>query len=208
MKASYQLYGRPNSGSFAVQVALEEAGAAYERIWVGREPADVEQLRRVIPTGKVPALVLGDGTVMMESAAMLAHLANAHPGAALAPAPGGSEHARFLQWMVFLSANVYEAALRLYYPERVTSRGAADAPAVKAKAAQDYLSHLELLSRNLSPYLLGARYSIADVYLYMLVCWWPEDRAALYARAPALESHVQLVSRRPAVLKVEADHGG
>ncbi len=29
-----------------------------------------------------------------------------------------------------------------------------------------------------------------------------------FAVQVALESHVQLVSRRPAVLKVEADHGG
>ena len=37
MTAIYKLYGRPGSGSLAVQVALEEIGAQYERIWVGRE---------------------------------------------------------------------------------------------------------------------------------------------------------------------------
>ena len=58
----YKLYGRPGSGSHAVQVALEEAGAAYERIWVGREAAEVERFRAINPTGRVPALVLPDGT--------------------------------------------------------------------------------------------------------------------------------------------------
>ena len=79
----YKLYGRQGSGSLAVQVALEEAGAAYERIWVGREAAEVERFRAVNPTGRVPALVLPDGPVMFASAAMLIPLAPAHPAAAL-----------------------------------------------------------------------------------------------------------------------------
>ena len=114
----YKLFGRPDSGSFAVQVALEEIGAPYERIWVGREAAEVARFRAVNPTGKVPALVLPDGTVMFESAAMLIHLALVQPRASLAPQSGTSGHAAFLQWMVFLSANLYEAVLRMYYPAR------------------------------------------------------------------------------------------
>src|SRR3984957_7518984 len=112
MTSVYKLYGRSNSGSFAVQVALEEIGARYERIWVGREPADVARFREVNPTGRVPALVLPDGTVIFESAAMLIHIALTHP--ASLPAKAGTPlHASFLQWMVFLSANVYESALRI-----------------------------------------------------------------------------------------------
>ena len=109
MTTTYKLYGRPGSGSHAVQVALEEIGARYERIWVGRDASDVARLRVVNPTGKVPALVLPDGTVMFESAAMLIHLALSHPQAALAPQPGTSRHAVFLQWMVFLSAKIGRA---------------------------------------------------------------------------------------------------
>ena len=56
----YRLYGRPGSGSLAVQIALEEIGAPYERIWVGTGPAQVDEFRAVNPTGKVPALVLPD----------------------------------------------------------------------------------------------------------------------------------------------------
>src|SRR5271169_3558927 len=78
-RTMYTLYGRPGSGSLAVQVALEEMAAPYERIWVGREEADVARFRATNPTGRVPALVLPDGTVMFESAAMLIHLGLTHP---------------------------------------------------------------------------------------------------------------------------------
>src|SRR6266446_8283617 len=79
--SSYRLYGRANAGSLAVQIVLEEIGAPYELIWVGRTAAELEALRRVNPAGKVPALVLPDGTPVFESAAILIHLTNAHPTA-------------------------------------------------------------------------------------------------------------------------------
>jgi glutathione S-transferase len=203
---AYKLYGQPGSGSLAVQVALEEIGARYERIWVTSEASDMAQLRAVNPTGKVPALVLPDGTAMFESAAMLIHLALSHPQSGLAPQPGTSRHAMFLQWMVFLSANVYEGALRIYYSDRYSIRGEADAEAIRKQATDHFTTHLALVSQGLGPYVLGAEYSIVDAYLYMLALWYPGEKSGLYARAPKLESHAKLVSARPAVAKVNADH--
>lgn len=206
MTTKFKLYGRPGSGSLAVQVALEEIGAGYERIWVGQEAADVAQFRAVNPTGRVPALVLPDGTVMFESAAMLIHLALGHPQSRLAPQPGTSLHAAFLQWMVFLSANVYEAALRMYYSDRYSARGEADAEAIRQRGTDDFCAHLGLISQGLAPYVLGADYSIIDAYLHMLTSWYPGEKRELYSRAPKLEAHAALVSARPAVAKVQADH--
>ena len=202
----YKLYGRPGSGSLAVQMALEEIGAPYERIWVGTGAADVAQFRETNPTGRVPALMLPDGTVMFESAAMLIHLALAHPKSALAPQPGTNRHAAFLQWMVFLSANVYESVLRVYYSARYSPRGEADAAAIREQGTADYCAHLELIARALNPYVLGGGYSIADAYLHMLASWYPGDKTDLYRRLPKLEAHTKIVSARRAVAKVEADH--
>jgi glutathione S-transferase len=206
MKNQYTLYGRQSSGSLAVQVALEELGLPYERVWVSKEPAEVEKLKKLNSTGKVPALVLPDGTIMFESAAMLLYLAQNDPQQRLAPAAGGAGHAVFLQWMVFLSANVYEAALRMYYPARYSSRGEADAAAVQQQGVTDFLAHLGLISQSLKPYVLGSRFSIADVYLYMLGTWFQGDREELYRRFPALGAHAKLMLQRGAVVKVEADH--
>ncbi len=202
----YKLYGRKESGSFAVQVALEEIGAPFELIWVEKEPEAAAKFRRINPTGKVPALALPDGTLMFESAAILVHLTLAHPGAGLAPPVGTSEHALFLQWMAFLSANAYEAVLRVYYPDRYSARGALDAEPIREQATRDYLAHLELLSLSLKPYVLGTRYSIADVYLYMLASWYPGGKEELYSRLPPLRVHAQALSLRPAVSKVQAEH--
>jgi glutathione S-transferase len=206
MTAKYTLYGRPGSGSLAVQVALEEIAAPYERIWVGREASEVMAFRTLNPTGKVPALILRDGTVMFESAAMLIHLTDAHPESALAPPAGTSRHATFLQWMVFLSANLYEAVLRMYYSARYSARGEADAEAIREQATMEFIAHLGLISQSLNPYVLGREYSICDVYLYMLASWYTGDKVQLHTRLPKIGAHTALMLARPAIVKVEADH--
>ena len=205
-KGAYKLYGRANAGSLAPQMVLEEIGAPYELIWVGRGPAELEAFRRVNPAGKVPALVLPDGAPMFESAAILIHLTDAHPTARLAPVAGSTAHARFLQWMLFLSSNVYEAALRIYYPERYSTAGQAAALQIKAQAFADYSRHLEIIHAALSPYVLGESLSAADPYLHMLASWSPGDVTALYAELPKLAQHAELLRRRPAMRKAEQDH--
>jgi glutathione S-transferase len=201
----YRLYGRKNAGSFAVQTVLEEIGAPYQLVFVGKSDAQLESYRRINPSGKVPTLVLPDGTAVAESAAMLIHLCDAHPAAALAPPAGSAGHARFLQWMVFLSANVYEAALRCYYSERYSGAAAA-AAGIRAQAERDYARHLGSITAVLAPYVLGATLSAADPYLYMLTAWYPGDLAALHAQLPALARHAELLRQRPALRKAEAAH--
>jgi glutathione S-transferase len=203
---TYKLYGRANAGSLAPQIVLEEIGAPYEMIWVSKAPADVDALRHVNPTGKVPALVLHDGTPIFESAAILIHLTQAHPAANLAPPAGTTGHARFLQWMLFLSSNVYESVLRIYYPERYSTSGQAVAGEVKQQAVADYVRHLEVIHAALSPYVLGEKLSAADPYLHMLAAWHPGDLAALNARMPKLAQHTELLRRRTATLKAEQAH--
>lgn len=202
----YRLYGRRNAGSLAPQILLEEIGAPYELIWVGKTAEELEALRRVNPAGKIPSLVLADGTAVAESAAILIHLTNAHPQAGLAPLAGSSAHARFLQWMVFLSANLYEAVLRYYYSERYSTSGAPAAPAIQAQALADCGAHLERIHGELSPYVLGEKLSAADPYLHMLASWYPGDAAALASRLPKLAQHAALLRRRPATLAAERAH--
>jgi glutathione S-transferase len=206
ISTTYTLYARPGAGSLAPQILLEEIGVPYQLVWIGKSPAELEDFRRINPEAKIPALVLPDGTALSESAAILIHLTQAHPAADLAPAVGSSAHARFLQWMVFLSANVYETALRYYYAERYASAGSSATAAIKAQAVADYGRHLELIHGALSPYVLGPRLTAADPYLHMLAGWYPGGATALGARLPKLVQHAELLRRRPATRKAEADH--
>lgn len=204
-EAIFRLYGRTNSGSHVVQVLLEEIGAPYEVLWLDKSPAAIESLRRVNPAARVPVLVLPEGTPVTESAAILTYLSTAFPGARLAPAVGTPAHALFLQWMVYLSANVYDCALRYFYAERYSKAGAEAAPGIQARALEEYTEALQRLAAQLSPYLLGETYSAADPYLYMLAGWHP-DLAVLRERWPQLARHAELMRQRPAIRKADEAH--
>ena len=200
----YKLYGRPGTGSDVVRMLLEEIRAPYDFITVGKEPAEIEEYRALALTDKVPALVLPQGRVMFESAAICIHLAAAHPGARLAPADT-VDYAGFLQWMVYLSANLYECARRIYYPSRYSREGDGAAEGIRQQATNDFLQIIKLIVPVLSPYVLGKDISAADYYLYVVGGWYPEGRDPLHAQWQALAHHTALVGERAAVRKVEAD---
>lgn len=173
----YVLYSHDGSGGAVVEAALTKAGVDFELVEIHtrkghhREP-DYGVLN---PWRQVPALKLPDGTVMTESAAMAIHLAAAHPEAGLGPAPGSTAHAAFTRWLVFMSANVYEADLRYYYPDRYTT----DPEGVQAvkQAGRDHMARAFALLEDMlgvTGYLADGRLTLADVYLSMLSIWYPE----------------------------------
>jgi glutathione S-transferase len=207
MSGTYKLYGRLGAGSLAPQIVLEEIGAPYEIVWVSKAEKEVEALKRISPAGKIPVLVLPDGTVVRESAAILLHLTAAHPQAGLAPQAGSSAHARYLETVVSLSANMYDTLLRYFYADRYASGAAGAGAGITAQALADWTGQLQRIATTLSPYLLGAQYSAADPYLHMLASWYPgDDPGATAASLPQLQQHAQLVRSRAATRKAEKDH--
>ena len=79
----YKLYWSPGSGAIAPQVLLEEIGAQYEKIVVDIESDENQSsdFLAVNPLGQIPALVLPDGTLMTESAAIVLQICDRHPEA-------------------------------------------------------------------------------------------------------------------------------
>lgn len=175
----YKLYWARNTGSFAPEVVLELAGAPYEKIAVDYDAKEQqgEAFRKLNPMGQVPLLILPDGEIMTESAAMVLHLVDCFPEAGLAPPPGSSERAVFHRWLVFMAVNLYTADLRLYYADRYSTDPEA-AAGVKAAAARDLDRQFDIMAEALAPgpFLLGAGYSAADLYLLMLSDWYKPAR--------------------------------
>ena len=190
------------------QALLEEVGAEYEKIVVDIENDDHKSadFLSVNPMGQIPALVLPDGTLMTESAAMVLHLVDRHPEAKLAPPAGSPESARFQRWLLYLATPVYTAVLRYYYPDQFTSDPAGHA-GVSATGLADFDRCLAILDAELDPgpYLVGDTFSAADVYLSMLAAWHPDPPGAL-ATNPRIRRLCERVVARPAIARVWAEH--
>jgi glutathione S-transferase len=207
--AGYRLHGGRQTGAMVVEAALAELGLGCEVIDVVRDEAGLwlQQFRRINPRGQVPVLILPDGTTVTEGPAILSHLADAHPGAGLAPAPGSPARARHDRWLAFFHANVYEAMLRELFPARYTE-DPAGAPAVAQAATRYVRDHFLLMEAELGPgpYLFGAEPSMFDLYLWMLLHW--VDAGWLEQSCPRIARLAQTASARPALQPVLARHFG
>jgi glutathione S-transferase len=101
-----RLYHREHAGRpIRVTWVLEELGEPYEITVMTREESNGEEHRVRHPLGRVPVLEDEDGFVF-ESAAICLHLADLHPNAGLAPAPGTHERALLHQWTIFAPAEL------------------------------------------------------------------------------------------------------
>lgn len=113
------LYGSQGSGSAAIEAALARAGVAFTGVdaasWNPGPGHDA--LLRVNPLGQIPTLVLADGTVLTESAAILIHLGLTVAPGLLLPADASSR-ALALRGLVYIAANCYAAISVIDYPER------------------------------------------------------------------------------------------
>jgi len=205
----YRLYGTKGTGTSAIKAALAEAGAGFEEVEVTtseKRHLD-EDYRQINPRQQVPALMLPDGSIMTETAAMLLHIADAHPAARLAPPPGSSARAQHDRWLVFLAVNVYEGELRKLYGERYTAT--ADGKADVEAAARDYVDrHYAILEEALGegPYFLGENLSVLDIYLWTFANW--HDRAWVEANCPGIARLARAVASRPKIAPIQAENYG
>lgn len=202
---TYTLYSHDGSGGFPVEAALVKAGAAFETVVIDTTKGDQNSADFVAlnPMRQVPALVLPDGTLMTESAAMVIQLADSFPDKGLAPPHGTAGRARFLRWMVFMATALYEADLRYFYPDRYTS-DPVGVEAVKTAGTAAMNRGFAVIEAALqdSPFLCGDELSMADVYLAMLRDWAPEPAAA-----PRIDEVAAAVAADPVIGPLWQRHG-
>ncbi len=104
-------YHNPMSRGRIAHWMLEEVGAPYETKILSFEKREhkAPEFLAVNPMGKIPAIV-HRGTVVTESAAICAYLADAFPKAQLAPAPSDPARGTYYRWL-FFGAGCIEPAL-------------------------------------------------------------------------------------------------
>jgi glutathione S-transferase len=179
---------------------LREIGAPFELRLVDRNQnahKSAEYLK-LNPNGRIPVLVEGD-LVLFETAAIALHLADKYPEAGLAPATGSKERAEFYKWMIHLT-NTPQAEYRAwFYPHEHVSDDAS-APSVKQAAEQRLNRMFDVISEQLGDkqWLLGDRFSAADLFLLMLIRWgrgMPRPPRTI----PNLKAFAERVLARPAV---------
>lgn len=200
-----ELYGVPGWGSAIVEAMLALVGQPYAFVDVegfDRPGEAQDRLAAVNPLRQVPTLVLDDGAVLTETAAIALWLADRHAG--LAPPSGTVEHRRFLRLLIWIVANVYPTFTYGDYPERW-------APSAQEELVGTTNAYREGLYRWLEdqvvgPYLLGERPCALDCYAAVMIDWRP--RREWFARnTPRLYAAARMMRRDPRLAAAMAHNG-
>jgi len=197
-----KLYGVPAWGSAIVETMLALVGQPYDFVDVegfDRPCEAQDRLAAVNPLRQVPTLVLDDGEVLTETAAVALWLADRH--AALAPKPGTVEHRRFLRLLIWIVANVYPTFTYGDYPERW-------APSAQDELTDATNAHRERLYRwfeeqVVGPYVLGEQASALDCYAAVIIDWRP-GREWFADNTPRLFAAARSMRRDPRLAAVMA----
>lgn len=202
----YTLYYAPGAASLAVHAALIDTGAPFTLAQVDLDGERTDEFLRLNPQGAVPALVV-DGQAQTEAAALLQLLAEQHPDAQLAPAPGSPDRAAWLQWTAALPS-MLGAPFRLwFYPlDLGIAEHDEQTRAPLRRMIEMAFQRIEARLSKQGPYLLGERFSTADYQLCMYMRWsraMPTPATTL----PALDRLARLVTARPAWRRVAATEG-
>lgn len=219
-RTTYVLYGSRNSGSAAVEAALELAKVPYRIVdaatWRKKDDAATfAQLQRVNPLHQIPTLVCADGTVLSESAAILIHLGLAHPRARLLPADA-VQRAQAFRAMVFIAANCYAAIGVIDYPERWHGKGDKQADERLRRGAQRRLHQLWGVfadtfaadaAKKEAAFLFGEQPGAADL-LAAVVSRWSGTRKHLARQRPAFHAMLERIEAHPRVAPVIERHWG
>jgi GST-like protein len=194
--AAWRVIGCRGCGSAIAEAALVLAGIAYDREEVDyTKPSPArDRLLALNPLGQVPTVVMPDGGVMTETAAIALYLDELVPGAGLFPAPRDPLRRDTLRWLSFLIAAVYPTFTYGDEPDKWI--GEAGQLLRDATNAHRQSLWQQIEGEAKAPWFLGPRFSMLDVYLSVMTRWRP-GRAWFAEHCPKLTAIAVTVDDDP-----------
>jgi glutathione S-transferase len=114
----------------------------------------------------VPALKLDDGDLLTEGTVIVQWIADQNPASRLLPVVGTRERYAALEWLNFVATDLHKGMAVMFSPfvdQASKARFAEGNLATRFAYVEEHLSNRD--------YVLGAQFSVADAYLYNVLCW-------------------------------------
>jgi glutathione S-transferase len=172
------LWGVGTSRTVRAHWAMHELGLAYETRPIGARTGETltAEYTALNPRQKIPLLQDGDFCIG-ESAAIVAYLSRTYSeaGRSLIPEPQ-RDYAAWLEWSFFIVAELDSTSLYVMRRHRADALGHiyGVAPEVVAKAGEYFrrqLRHVETALADGRTYLMGDRFTSADILLTTCLEW-------------------------------------
>ncbi|MBK3666518.1 glutathione S-transferase family protein [Bradyrhizobium diazoefficiens] len=172
------LWGAGTSRTIRAHWAMHELGLSYKAKPIGPRTGETKtaEYTRLNPRQKIPLLQDGDFCIG-ESAAIVAYLSRMYstPERSLIP-DAARDYAAWLEWCFFIVAELDSTSLYVMRRHRADALGHiyGVAPEVVAQAADYFrgqLRHVEVALADGRPFLMGERFSSADILLTTCLDW-------------------------------------
>ncbi|MTD95563.1 glutathione S-transferase [Hyphomicrobium sp. xq] len=192
-KPRLKLYHASPSRSSVTLWMLEELGEPFEIELLSLKNGDQRkpEYLAVNPMGKVPTLDDG-GTIVSEVSAICCYLADAYPKAGLAPAVHDKLRGPYLKWLFYVPSCVEPAVL-----DKAMNR---PPPPRSTAGWADYDTVIEVLraaAAKSAPYLLGERFTAADVVVGSSLRWLMQFK--LIPELPEFVAYTDTLKKHPAL---------
>ncbi len=185
-------YHAPQTRSLTIRWLFEELGSPPHELKVldmKKGEHKSPEFLAINPMGKVPTIT-HDGVAVTEAGAIAIHLADLFPEAGLAPAIGDPARGTYLRWIVF-NHGAIEPAIADHWRKIEPSM----ASSMSYGTYDDTVNALTGALRGGS-YILGERFSAADVVIGSAVRWMTLFK--LLPEKPEFTSYVERLTSRPA----------
>jgi glutathione S-transferase len=200
------LFYVPGTCALASRIALEDAGADYQlsSLDFSKQQQLTPDYLAINPKGRVPALSTDRG-VLTETPAILAYIAQTYPDAGLAPLDDPFAFAEMQAFNAFVCSTIHVA----HAHGRRGSRWADEQASIedmKRKVPETMTAGFQLIEKIMlkGPFVLGARYSVADAYLHTMARWLEGDGVDINL-FPRVKDHFDRMSEMETVRRALAE---
>ena len=194
------LWGVGTSRTLRAHWALHELGLDYESrpILPRSGETKTQEYTRLNPRQKIPLLQDGDFTIA-ESPAIAAYLSNTYgtPETALIPSEP-REQATWLEWCFYVATELDATSLYVMRRHSDLKHIYGEAPVALESAASYFatqLRHAEQALQEGRPFLVGERFTTADMLLTTCLTWAVSYRVPVTA---ACLAYMERITSRPA----------
>lgn len=191
-----KLYYAPGACSLAAHIVAADAGLPLDLEKVDLKTHITEtgaDFRKINPKGYVPVLQLDDSSLLTENGAILPFL-----GDKSGAMPDGLARYHTLEWIGFINSEIHKSFAPIFQKGSDTD---------VAKAKEKIRARLELVEEKLSSgYLMGAKFSPPDAYLFVMLRWCEKSDVNL-SDLPRLAAFKVRMQARPGTSRALEEEG-
>ena len=198
-----KLYYSPGACSLSPHIALLEAGLPYDLVKVDLRAKKLENgddFLKINPKGQVPALALDSGELVTEGPVIVQMIADKAAGKNLAPARDSAERYKLQEWLTYINGELHKNIGPMFNPALSD-----DTKAVFKDRATGKFKYVNSALAG-HDYLMGKQFTVADAYLFTMLCWAARMNFDLSA-LPNLLAYKARVAARPKVQEALTKEG-